>query len=199
NVSAARSNAISYAAFRLLTERHAYSTTAFTTLQADTNLMTTLGYDPANSSLDTSTPSGVGNAVYAAVSAWFINDGCRQTNGTPYPAANPPIAYPDYPTNQGGYMYVNKAMASEFEGIHDTNDLPILDLDVNHWERLFIQNATNQNNGQAVGSLQGYLGAQWLGVRPFSLMRTDPTKPWIDPGPPPYFGGASHAQFVKEV
>src|SRR6185295_12665124 len=25
------------------------------------------------------------------------------------------------------------------------------------------------------------------------------TKPWIDPGPPPYFGGATHAQFVKEI
>src|SRR5947209_12128871 len=46
NIASARSNAISYAAFRLLAERHAYSTTAFSTLQADTNLMTSLGYDP---------------------------------------------------------------------------------------------------------------------------------------------------------
>src|SRR6266566_6523854 len=35
NIQSARSNAISYAAFRLLTERHVYSRTAFNTLLAD--------------------------------------------------------------------------------------------------------------------------------------------------------------------
>jgi hypothetical protein len=202
NISAARSNAISYAAFRMLVERHAYSQTAVTasnSLVADTNLMVSLGYDPTNASLDTSTPTGVGNAVYAAVSAWFINDGSRQTNGTPYPLANPPIPYPDYPVGDPlRYAFINTALATSFSGIHDTNDVPINNLDVNHWQRLFIQNATNQA-GFAEGSLQGYLGVQWLGVRPFSLVRTDPTKPWIDPGPPPFFGGPTHAQFVKEI
>src|ERR1051325_11637366 len=56
DIQSARSNAISYAAFRLLTERHVYSRTAFKTPVADTNLMTRLGYDPGNTSLDTSTP-----------------------------------------------------------------------------------------------------------------------------------------------
>jgi hypothetical protein len=201
DIAAARSNAISYAAFRMLVERHAYSQTAVTasnSLAADTNLMVRLGYDPNNNSLDTSTPTGVGNAVYAAVSAWFINDGSRQTNGTPYPA-NPPIPYPDYPVGDSRrYTFINTALATSFAGIHDTNDFPIASFDVNHWQRLFIQNATNQA-GFAEGSLQGYLGVQWLGVRPFSLARTDSTKPWIDPGPPPFFGGPTHAQFVKEV
>jgi len=202
DIAAARSNAISYAAFRMLVERHAYSQTAVTasnSLRADTNLMVNLGYDPNDGSLDTSTPTGVGNAVYAAVSAWFSNDGSRQTNGTPYPLASPPIPYPDYPVGDPRrYTFVNTALATSFSGIHDTNDVPILNVDVNHWQRLFIQNATNQA-GFAEGSLQGYLGVQWLDVRPFSLARTDSTKPWIDPGPPPFFGGPTHAQFVKEV
>jgi len=201
DIAAARSNAISYAAFRMLLERHAYSqsfVTASNSLLADTNLMLSLGYDPTNNSLDTSTPTGVGNAVYAAVSAWFINDGSRQTNGTPYPA-NPPVPYPDYPVgNPLRYTFVNTALATSFAGIQDTNEVPIANLDVNHWQRLFIQNATNQA-GYAEGSLQGYLGVQWLGVRPFSLMRTDSTRPWIDPGPPPFFGGPTHAQFVNEI
>src|SRR6185369_1098906 len=85
-----------------------------------------------------------------------------------------------------------------FPGIKDTNGNPILNLDVNHWQRLEITNAVDQN-GFPSGPIQNYLGAQWLGVRPFALSRTDPTKPWIDPGPPPYFGGATHTQFVKEV
>src|SRR5262249_28038347 len=54
-------------------------------------------------------------------------------------------------------------------------------------------------NGFPSGPIQNYLGPQWLGVRPFALTRTDSTRPWIDPGPPPFFGGATHAQFVKEV
>src|SRR6185436_18191452 len=39
----------------------------------------------------------------------------------------------------------------------------------------------------------------WLGVRPFALSRTDSTRPWIDPGPPPFFGTASHAEFRSNV
>ena len=175
-----------------------YSRTAFNTLVADTNLMTSLGYDPKNSSLDTSTPAGVGNAVYAAVSAWFINDGSRQTNGVPYPLADPPRAYPDYPAGQGGYVYANVALKVALPGIKDTNGNPILNFDVNHWQRLEITNALDQN-GFPQGPIQPYLGAQWLGVRPFCLGRTDSTKPWIDPGPPPFFGGPTHAQFVKEI
>ncbi len=202
NIQSARSNAISQAAFRLLVERHAYSRTAFNTLVTDTNLMMSLGYSANAPSLDTSTPTGVGNAVYAAVSAWFINDGARQTNGTPYPAANPPIAYPDYPAGSGGYIYTNPALATDRPGICDGGPggaIPQCLVDVNHWQRLFIVGGVDQNGFPYPGPYQNYLGAQWLGVRPFSLMRTDPTKPWIDPGPPPYFGGATHTQFVNEV
>src|SRR5438132_2739003 len=145
DIASARSNAISHAAFRILTERHAYSTTAFATLQADTNLMVSLGFDPNDASPNTSTPAGVGNAVYAAVSAWFINDGSRQTNGTPYPAANPPIAYPDYPANQGGYVPMNiYPLATDRPGITDgTNGHTVID--INHWQRLYIVNAVDQN------------------------------------------------------
>jgi len=199
DIAVARSNAISYAAFRMLVERHVYSRTASNTLVLDTNLMVSLGFSPTNTSLDTSTGIGVGNSVYAAVSAWFINDGARQTNGVPYPLSgtNPPVAYPDYPVGQGGYVYTNLPLAPQWEGIDDGYGDGIVD--INHWQRLQIVNAIDQNGFTPIGPIQNYLGAQWLGVRPFSLMRTDPTKPWIDPGPPPYYGGATHAQFVKEV
>jgi len=54
-------------------------------------------------------------------------------------------------------------------------------------------------NGFPQGPIQPYLGAQWLGVRPFAMTRTDSTKPWIDPGPPPFFGQATHVDFVSNV
>src|SRR5881392_585725 len=97
DVAAARREAISYAMHRMISERLAYSRTAVN--QADRNpaFMTLLGYDPNNNSREVSTPAGVGNSIYDQVSAWFSNDGSRQTNGTAFPTANPPLAYPDYP------------------------------------------------------------------------------------------------------
>ena len=75
DIAAARREAISYAAYRLLKERHVFSKTADTTLAADDAQLAALGYDLNNNTRDTSTPAGVGNSVYDAVSAWFINDG----------------------------------------------------------------------------------------------------------------------------
>lgn len=204
NIASARSNAISFAVYRLMKERHVYSRTAATTLAADDALMASLGYNINDQSRDTNTATGVGNTIYDAVSAWFINDGSRQANGTPYPTANPPIAYPDYPQGSGGYVYTNRyPLATDRPGITDGGYIdgdgnPGTIIDINSWQRLLVVNAVDQN-GFPSGALQNYLGAQWLGVRPFALIRTDSSKPWIDPGPPPFFGGATHAQFVKEI
>src|SRR2546426_1412819 len=44
NIQSARSNAISYAVYRMMKERHAYSVNAATTLSGDDAYMTALGY-----------------------------------------------------------------------------------------------------------------------------------------------------------
>jgi hypothetical protein len=196
DVAAARREAISYAAFRILNERHVYSRTASNTLAANLALMTSLGFDPSNTSRDISTPAGVGNAVYDAVSLWFINDGARQTSGTPYPVANPPVAYPDAPAAQGGYPYLNPPLATALPGIDDGNGKGAVD--INRWQRLQVVNAVDQN-GFPQGPIQNYLGAQWLKVRPFALPRPDPDKLGFDPGPPPLFGTSSHAEFISNL
>ena len=190
DIAAARAEAISYAAYRILKERHFYSKTAATTLAADDALMASLGYDTNNISRDTSTPAGVGNSIYDAVSAWFSDDGSRQTNGTQT------APYPDYPVSQGGYVYVNPPLATVFEGITDGSNHTVVD--INQWQRLQIVNAVDQN-GFPSGPIQNYLGAQWLTVRPFALSRTDPTKPWIDPGPPPFLNKGNDEPFVTNV
>jgi hypothetical protein len=199
DVASARSNALSYAVYRMMKERHAFSKTAAATLTADDNYMTALGYNINDQSRDTSTPTGVGNTIYDQVSLWFSNDGSRQTNGTPYPGS-PIVAYPDAPQPPAGngYVYTNPALATDLPGIDDGPPFHRTVVDINHWQRLQVVGARDQN-GFTADPLQPYLGAQWLGVRPFSLVRTDPTKPWIDPGPPPFFGGPTHTQFVKEV
>jgi len=184
DVAAARREAISYAAYRILKERYFYSKTASNTLAGLDAHMASLGYDTNNFSTDTSTPAGVGNSIYLAVSDFFINDGSRQTNGT---QANP---YPDYPTNQGGYVPINQPLVT---GVYGT-----IVVDVNRWQPLAITNAVDQN-GFPAGPIQKFLGAQWFGVRPFSLQRDNPTVPWIDPGAQPHLTGAGAAQFRNEV
>ncbi len=184
DIAAARREAISYAAYRMLMERYTYSKSANATLTALTMHMTSLGYPINVTTRDTSTPAGVGNSIYDAVSAWFINDGSRQTNGTIF------TPYPDYPVLQGGYLYTNPPMPTDGSGIVVNN--------INRWQRLQIINAVDQN-GFPAGPIQTYLGAQWLGVRPFAMERIDATKPWIDPGPPPHLGGAGDAEFRSSV
>src|SRR2546426_9664024 len=66
DVAAARREAISYAAYRMLKERYGYSRRASHTIAALDVHMTALGYDTNNVSTDPSTPAGVGNSVYNA-------------------------------------------------------------------------------------------------------------------------------------
>jgi hypothetical protein len=179
DISAARREAISYAAYRILKERYAYSRSSTNTLATLDAHMAVLGYNTNNTSLDTNTPAGVGNSVYAAVSAWFINDGARQTN-----------SYADYPPDQGGYTYVNQPLTTGLPGIDVSN--------INHWQRLAIANAVDQT-GYPIGPIQNYLGAQWLRVRPFALTREDETQPWINPAGPPQFPQNAFRSNVVDV
>jgi hypothetical protein len=197
DVAAARREAISYAMYRMMVERLAYSRTATNQAERNPDFMTALGYDPNNSSRDISTPAGVGNSVYDAVSAWFLDDGSRQTNGTPFPTANPPVAYPDYPVGHARrYTFLNPPMNPFLHGISDGTNHTVLDINI--WQRLVVANAIDQN-GFAVNPLQGYAGAPWLWVRAFSLGRTNPELPWIDPGPPPFLGTATDAEFKSNL
>ena len=198
DVAAARREAISYAMYRMMLARHAYSRTATNQATANPNFMAALGYDATNVSRDTSTPAGIGNSIYDAVSAWFINDGSRQTNGTPYPIANPPTpTYPDYPVGHPRrYAFVNGMMNPALPGTTDGTNNTLVD--VNVWQRLYVSNSIDQN-GFPQPPLQGYAGNQWLWVRPFSLSRIDENKSWIDPGPPPLLGTATHADFLSNL
>ncbi len=179
DVPSARNEAISHAAYRMLRERYALSKGAAKTLPALEARMRWLGYNPENTSTDPSTPAGVGNGVAAAVSDWFLNDGAFQLN-----------AYADRPPAEGGYASVNRPLIT---GSRET-----LVSDVNRWQPLVITNQVSQN-GIPLEAIQKFLGAQWLGVRPFALERSNDSKPWIDPGPPDQLGREGDTRFREEV
>jgi hypothetical protein len=179
DIEAARREAISYAAYRILVERYDLSRSASQTLTRLDAKFVALGYQPENHSRDVSTPAGVGNSVAAAVSGYFFEDGALQNR-----------AYADFPSFLGGYTAVNLPLITGSRGTLISSP--------NRWAPLAITNATSQN-GLTADVIQKFLGAQWKGVRPFALSRTDSNKPWIDPGPPPQLRGAGDEQYRNEV
>lgn len=176
---AARREAISYAAYRVLKERYALALNPAPTLQALDRQMEALGYCTTSEAIDPSTPAGVGSRIAAEISAWFGNDGALQGR-----------AYIDIAPAEGGYRPVNEPMVV---GLSGTNVK-----DVNCWQPLAIANALDQN-GNPTGPIQGFLGSQWMRVATFALQQTDRRRPAIDPGPPPHLGGIGDAQFRREV
>lgn len=179
DVPAARNEALSFAAYRLLSERYALSKGAAATLAALDSKMTNLGYDRFFTSTDPSTPAGVGNAVAQALHDFFIEDGSRQLQ-----------LYQDFPPEEGGYVSVNLPMITTMNGT--------LAVDVNRWQRLAITNAQTQN-GIPADSIQKFLGAHWRDTRPFALTRETPGAPWLSFGPPPALNAAGDQQFRDEV
>ena len=192
DVAAARREAISYAAWRLLKERYAFSRTASNTLVVLDAKLVAMGYDTNNSSLDPATPAGLGNLIAATVSSYYLNDGSLQTN-----------AFLDSPYNsQTGLGYTPLNWPPLATGIAGSGTL-----DVNRWHPLSIANAVDQN-GFPQGPIQTFVGSQWLRVRPFALVRPEAAheyvnenlpSPWIDPGPMPKLGGDGDAVFRADV
>lgn len=176
---AARREAISYAAYQILRERFALSRSASNTLAALDARMDSLGYDKNVTTVTPSTPAGVGNAVAAAVSAWFLNDGSRQTEG-----------YRDLSVAQGGYAPVNSYLVTGLRGAFP--------FDVNHWQPLAVAKGFDPK-GLPNGPIQEFVGSQWIRVRPFAMDRADSSLPWIDPGPPPFLDGVGDAGFKSSV
>jgi hypothetical protein len=180
DVVAARTEAISYAAYRLLRQRYALSHNAPATLSLLDARFSALGFDKRELSLDPTTPAGVGNAVFATLAAYVAEDGARQN-----------FAYADRPPLEGGYQSANALpLAIAIPGT--------LAFNVNRWQALALTEATTQN-GIPTDSIQTFQGAHWLDVRPFALTRDNASQPWIDPGPPSAHATATHAQFTEEV
>ena len=51
----------------------------------------------------------------------------------------------------------------------------------NLWQPLALSASVSQNGIPTPAGIQTYVGVQGLATTPFSLTRTDPLKPWIDP------------------
>ncbi|MGJ8724818.1 MAG: FG-GAP-like repeat-containing protein [Roseibacillus sp.] len=170
-----RNSAISYAAYRVLANRYASSVNFTTTLASLELRMESLGLDSGITTTVGNSPAAIGNRVAASVLQAAASDRWDDLEtfaGGVYSPANIPLQ-------------VNQP------------DLGIIMADKNRWQPLRFILAFSQN-GEVSTPLQSFLGANWGGVRNFSLGIREPgALLYLDPGAPPYLGGSTDALFKE--
>lgn len=180
DVAAARREAISYAAYRILISRYQNSANAEETVDSLESRMAALGYDASVTTTVGSSPAALGNRIAASILTWGLDDGSNELGG-----------YEDG-------TYVNTQ--PEFRVIE--NGVPLggfpADADPDHWHPLTFDEGFAQN-GEGPIFLQSFVGATWKNTRPFSLRRTSSTDLWFDPGAPPKLRQGQAAEYRQQA
>jgi hypothetical protein len=176
DVTAARNEAISYAAYRVLTARYIRSVGADQSLSEFADLMDGLCYPLDQTTTLGDSPAAVGNRIAAAVIAYGLNDGSNQAEGyedPTYTPVNPPLVVAQSGTTMA---------------------------DPNRWQPLQLEHMISQNGIPVVNGVQQFIGPHWGGVKGFALPdgRANDRLP-LDPGPPPRFGDQAYKDEAVEV
>jgi hypothetical protein len=174
NVGAARNEAISYAAYRVLSARYIKAVGGSDSLSEFDNLMDDLCYPLTVTATDGDSPAAVGNRIAKAVLAYGLADGSNEAGG---------YASPDYkPVNPP--LVVNKPGTT-------MND-------PNRWQPLQIEHMISQNGIPIVNGVQQAVGPQWGHVTPFALPAAGADGVPMDPGPPPHLGDPATDRAFKD-
>ncbi len=182
----AREEAISFAAYRLLSHRFKNSPGVAESQAAFDALMAALGYDAKITSTDYAQgPSAaLGNYIAQCIIAYGLQDGANEENGyvnIAYQTVNPPLA-PASPGNP---------------------DLS----DPNRWQPLSLASFIDQSGNTLPGAATQFLSPEWGRVVPFSLTAAELTiyqrgnfDYWVyhDPGAPPAIDIASGGGLSSE-
>ncbi len=148
SVAEARSEAISYAVYRVLKHRFQNSPGAEESLASFDDLMTNLGYETEVVSTDYSdgSPAKLGNYLAEQIIEFGLQDGANESLGyrnTYYAPLNDPMD----PSKAGG------------QGINDPN----------HWQPLAFDFFIDQAGFEIPGGIPHFLGPEWGRVVPFAL------------------------------
>jgi hypothetical protein len=174
DVPAARNEAISYAAYRVLTARYINSVGADQSLSEFDDLMDALCYPLDVTTTDGGSPAAVGNRIAAAVIAYGLADGSNQAGG---------YAAPDYQT-------VNPPLVVNKPGTTMT--------DPNRWQPLQLEHMISQNGIPVVNGVQSFIGPHWGGVKGFALPAAGVDRVPLNPGPPPRLGDPATDKAFKD-
>ncbi len=170
NINAARNEAISFAAYRILKSRYSDSVNGSTTLLRLDRQMAELGYDVNVTTTEGSSPAALGNRIAQTVLNYYAGDGWDvydEFMGGPYTPTNDPL---------------------------DLTEPGTVLLDFNRWQPLLFVEAIAQN-GLPADVIQTFLGPNWGAVRPFAHSSLLDALLHLDPGPPPQLGGIGDADY----
>ena len=154
NSEQARETAMSYAAFRLLNHRFKHSPGAYQSRKDMAGLMTYLGHDKENESLDYSSgdPAALGNYIASELIKYGLQDGSNETNkyeNRYYKSTNANLRM-DHPGNPH-LRYKNR------------------------WQPLTLETFVDQSGNEIPNNTPDFLSAEWGNVSPFSLNKNDLT------------------------
>ena len=173
DVDAARQEAISYAAYRVLKARFTTAVGSEETLHELRRLMRSLCYPTRQTSGEGTSAAAVGNRIAAKILRRGLRDGSNEAGGYGNPAyvpANDPLVIAD-----GG-----STMA-----------------DPNRWQPLQMEVAVSQN-GIGTTNLQTAVGTHWGLVDGFGVLDPDGDGVAIDPGSQPLLGDPATDAVLKE-
>ncbi|HEY8632008.1 MAG TPA: hypothetical protein VIL50_02565, partial [Candidatus Limnocylindrales bacterium] len=174
DVAAARNEAISYAAYRVLSARYIKAVGGSESLSEFDDLMDSLCYAVTTTTTEGDSPAAIGNRIAAAVLAAGKTDGSNEANG---------YAAPDYkPVNAP--LVVNKTGTTL--------------VDPNRWQPLQLEHMISQNGIPVTNGVQQAIGPQWGHVTGFALPAGGTNGTPIDPGPPPMLGDPATDQAYKD-
>lgn len=178
DVTSARAEAISYAAYRILSSRYTKAVNPGATQAIFNNLMQTLGYDTNVVTTVGDTPAAVGNRCAAVVLAYGASDGSNESQ---------------FYVDTTGYGPVNDPLILSLPGSL-TLTAP------NRWQPLAFDVAFTQN-GLVADKIQRFVSPHWGYVKAFAL-----SGDWdqgvyaeADPGAPPFLAGVGDAQFKSNI
>jgi hypothetical protein len=177
DVAAARDEAISYAAYRILTARFIQSVGGAESLSEFADVMDSLCYPLDVTTTEGDTPAALGNRIAEAVLAYGMTDGSNQADGYAAP----------------GYEPVNDPLVVDQPGTTMK--------DPNRWQPLQIEKMISQNGIPVTNGVQEAVGPHWGHVKGFALPPDTGSGTPIDPGPPPALGddAASDAAYKEQA
>lgn len=175
DVAAARNEAISYAAYRILESRYLDAVGASDSIPEFDALMEALCYPIDDTATAGDEPAALGNRIAATILDTALNDGANESEGY----------------NETGYIPVNQALVVADSGTAMT--------DPNRWQPLQIGQMISQNGIPVENGVQEFIDPHWGYLDSFALPDPGPNGLPLDPGDPPYFGEPSSDQEFKDA
>jgi hypothetical protein len=162
DLEAERREAVSYAAYRVLSHRYAPAIGGALSKDCFDAFMMHLGFDPEATGTSGDSARAFGNRVGEAVISSFSDDGSNEENDY----ADPEGFSPDQPL----LIVAEPGTLTE---------------DPTQWQEILLAEAVTQNGIPESSGVRPYIGAHWGEVTPFSLERSSEGEPYYTGRTPP--------------